>query len=140
MHLNISSLQYHFNEFSELLNDLTIKFKIIGITESRLRPEKSSLTDINLPNYNIKHMPRFELSLCTLQIAMWILVIAIVQFKSYQKCKAVLFRRKIYFIQITFFKIISTFYSSILLIPKTKSQNAKKCFAILKKEHSPARG
>ena len=34
-----------------------IKFKIIGITESRLRPEKSPLTDINLPNYNIEHMP-----------------------------------------------------------------------------------
>ena len=57
MHLNISSLPYHFDELSELLNDLTIKFKIIGITESRLRPEKYPLTDINLPNYNIEHMP-----------------------------------------------------------------------------------
>ena len=34
-----------------------MKFKIIGITESRLRPEKSPLTDINLPNYNIDHVP-----------------------------------------------------------------------------------
>ena len=33
VHLNISSLPYHFNELSELLNDLTIKFKIIGITD-----------------------------------------------------------------------------------------------------------
>ena len=44
MHLNISSLLYHFNELSELLNDLIIKFKIIGITESRLRSEKSPLS------------------------------------------------------------------------------------------------
>ena len=43
MHLNISSLKYHFNEFSELLNDLTIKFETIGITESRLRFEKYPL-------------------------------------------------------------------------------------------------
>ena len=57
MHLNISSLPYHFDELSELLNDLTIKFKIVGITESRLRPEKYPLTDINLPNYNIEHIP-----------------------------------------------------------------------------------
>ena len=56
MHFNISSLPYHFDELSELLNDLTIKFKIISITESRLRPEKYPLTDINLPNHNIEHM------------------------------------------------------------------------------------
>ena len=57
MHLNISSLPYHFDEISELLNDLTIKFKILGITERRLRSEKSLLSDVNLPNYKIEHMP-----------------------------------------------------------------------------------
>ena len=57
MHLNISFLPYHFDELSEFLNDLTIKFKIIGITETRLRSEKSRLTDTNLPNYNIVNMP-----------------------------------------------------------------------------------
>ena len=51
MYLNISSLPYPFDELSELLNDLTIKFKIMGIIESRLRSEKSP------PNYNIEHMP-----------------------------------------------------------------------------------
>ena len=45
MHLNISFLPYHSNELSELLNDLTIKFKIIVITESRLRSEKTLLSD-----------------------------------------------------------------------------------------------
>ena len=57
MHLNISSLPYYFDELSELLNDLTIKLKIKSITESRLRSEKSPLSDINLPNYEIEHMP-----------------------------------------------------------------------------------
>ena len=57
MHLNISSQPYHFDEFSRLLNDLMIKFKIIGITESRLRSEKVPITDISLPNYEIVHMP-----------------------------------------------------------------------------------
>ena len=57
MHLNISSLPYHFHEISELLNDLTIKFKILGITERRLRSGKSLLSDINLPNYKIEHIP-----------------------------------------------------------------------------------
>ena len=51
MQLNISSLLYYFDELSDLLNDLTINFNIIGITESRLRSEKSPLSDINLPNY-----------------------------------------------------------------------------------------
>ena len=31
------------------------KFKLIGITESRLRSEKSPLRDANLANYDIKH-------------------------------------------------------------------------------------
>ena len=53
MQLNISSLLYCFDELSDLLNDLTINFNIIGITESRLRSEKSPLSDINLPNYEI---------------------------------------------------------------------------------------
>ena len=55
MHLNISSLPYHLSELSELLNDLTTKLKILGIREGR--SEKSPITDINLLNYDIKHMP-----------------------------------------------------------------------------------
>ena len=57
MHLSISSLPYHFDKLSQLLNDLTINVKIIGVRERRLRYEKSSLTYINLPNYEIEHMP-----------------------------------------------------------------------------------
>ena len=34
-----------------------MKFKIIVITESRLRSEKTLLSDINLPNFETEHMP-----------------------------------------------------------------------------------
>ena len=57
MHLNISSPPFHSGGLSELINDLTIKFKIIDITESRLRSNKSALSNINLPNFEIAHIP-----------------------------------------------------------------------------------
>ena len=53
LHWNISSLLYHIDEFTELLSDCEINFKIIGITESRLTTKK----DINILGYNIEHMP-----------------------------------------------------------------------------------
>ena len=65
MHLNISSLLYHFNELSELLNDLIIKFKIIGITESRLRSEKSPLSYINFTNFLDEDVACGNLTCCT---------------------------------------------------------------------------
>ena len=58
MHLNISSLLYHIDKLTELLkHDLTIIFKIICVTENRLRPNKTLLNSTDLPNYNILHMP-----------------------------------------------------------------------------------
>ena len=33
MHLNISSIQYHIDELSDLLDKSNIKFSIIGISE-----------------------------------------------------------------------------------------------------------
>lgn len=40
---------------TELLNhNLNINFKIIGVTESRLRQNKALLNSIDLPNYNIE--------------------------------------------------------------------------------------
>ena len=57
LHLNISSLPYHTDEFTELLSDLEINFKIIGITESRLTTKKDPMNDINIPGYNIERMP-----------------------------------------------------------------------------------
>ena len=40
LHLNISSLPYHIDEFRNLLNELNSNFKIIGITETRLTTKK----------------------------------------------------------------------------------------------------
>ena len=57
LHLNISSLPYHIDEFTELLSDLKINFKIIGITESRLTAKKDPINNINIPGYNIEHTP-----------------------------------------------------------------------------------
>ena len=52
LHLNISSLPYHFEEFDEFLNSLHIKFNVIGITESWLKLNVQPLVNINLKNYN----------------------------------------------------------------------------------------
>ena len=57
MHLNISSLQYHLDELSDLIDKSAAKFSIIGITESRLNKDIAPLNNINLHNYNIRHTP-----------------------------------------------------------------------------------
>ena len=54
-HLNISSLPYHIDEFTELLSHLEINFEIIGITESRLTTKRDPMNDINIPCYSIEH-------------------------------------------------------------------------------------
>ena len=56
-HLNISSLPYHFPELHPLLATSEIEPDITRITESRLKSNKSHLTNITLPNYNIEHCP-----------------------------------------------------------------------------------
>ena len=55
LHLNMSSLPYHIDEFTELLSDLEINFKIIGITESRLTTKKDPMNNINISGYSIEH-------------------------------------------------------------------------------------
>ena len=57
MHLNISSLQYHFEEPDDLLNTSKTKFHAVGITESCLKKGISPQSNINLQNYKIKHTP-----------------------------------------------------------------------------------
>ena len=37
MHLNISSLQYHFDELHDLLNKSNFMFSVIGMSESRIK-------------------------------------------------------------------------------------------------------
>ena len=55
MHLNISSLSYHHLELYNLIADMKIKPKIIGISESRLQKSKQHITNIFLSNYVYEH-------------------------------------------------------------------------------------
>ena len=57
LNLNISSSPYYIDEFTELLSDLEINFKIIGITESRLTTKRDPMNDINISGYSIEHTP-----------------------------------------------------------------------------------
>ena len=60
MHLNISSLSYHHLELYNLIADMKIKPKIIGISESRLQKSKQYITKISLPNYVYEHTPMLQ--------------------------------------------------------------------------------
>ena len=55
-HLNINSLQYHFDELQTFLSNCPIDFQILGISESRLTTDISTTTNIQLPGFNIEHM------------------------------------------------------------------------------------
>ena len=57
IHLNTPSLPYHIDEFTELLSDLEINFKIVGITESRLTTKRDPMNDISIPGYSNEHTP-----------------------------------------------------------------------------------
>ena len=57
LHLNISSLPFHIDEFTNLLSELNSNCKIIGITETRLTTKKHPVNSIEIPNYSIEHTP-----------------------------------------------------------------------------------
>ena len=59
MHLNISSLSFHFDKLCDFLRKAKklVDFKIIGITESRLKANCPPTINIDIPNYNIEHQP-----------------------------------------------------------------------------------
>ena len=57
LHLNISSLPYHIDEFTGLLSDLKINFRSIGIMKSRVPTKKDPMNNINIPGYNTEHTP-----------------------------------------------------------------------------------
>ena len=57
MHLHISSLSYHHLELYNLIADMKIKPKIIGISESRLQKSKQHIANISLPNFVYEHTP-----------------------------------------------------------------------------------
>lgn len=53
-HLNISSLSFHLDELSTLLNH---KIDIIGISESKIKSNCATLANITLDGYNIAQSP-----------------------------------------------------------------------------------
>ena len=57
LHLNISPLSFHIDEFKNLLSELNSSFKIIGITETGLTTKKDPINNIDIPNNNIEHTP-----------------------------------------------------------------------------------
>ena len=55
--LNISSLHYYIDNFTNLLDDIDFKFKVTAITESRLNTKKTPKNPIEIPDYCIEHTP-----------------------------------------------------------------------------------
>lgn len=56
-HLNIASLQYHFEDLKILLSSLEHDFDIISISETKLKQNSPPVIDINIPNYQFEHTP-----------------------------------------------------------------------------------
>ena len=52
MHLNISSLAKHFESLNILLNNLQTKFKIVALTETRIKHGSLCSLNFNLPGYS----------------------------------------------------------------------------------------
>ena len=59
LHMNISSLSYHFDDVRYLVENCQNKpkAKVIGITEFRLRTNRTVLSSINLQDYTNKRPP-----------------------------------------------------------------------------------
>ena len=51
LHMNISSLPYHFDDLKYLLENCQSKPKAIGISECRLRANRTVLSNIDLKDY-----------------------------------------------------------------------------------------
>ena len=57
LHLNIASLQFHFEELKILLKMLDYEFDCITITETKLIKNVNPSIDIDIPNYHYFHTP-----------------------------------------------------------------------------------
>ena len=56
-HLNISSVTFHFEEFSPLFYENMLSFDFVGIRESHLKPSKNPINSIQLSGYNTEFKP-----------------------------------------------------------------------------------
>ena len=55
--MNISSLPYHFNDLKYLVENCQNKPKVTGITECRLRANRTALSNIDLQDYTYEWAP-----------------------------------------------------------------------------------
>ena len=46
--MNISSISYHIDDLTALINNYQIRLKVIGLSETRVRKNRPSLSNINL--------------------------------------------------------------------------------------------
>ena len=56
-HLNIASLQFHFEELKIILNMLDFEFDCIMITETKIQKNMNPKISIDIPNYHLFHTP-----------------------------------------------------------------------------------
>ena len=56
-HVNVFSLTKNFDDFNILSSDLNVSFYILGITETRIKKDSSSPTNLQLNNYSTEHTP-----------------------------------------------------------------------------------
>ena len=56
-HMNVWSLTKNFDDFTILLSDLNVSFDILAITETRIKKDSSSPTNLESNNYSIEHTP-----------------------------------------------------------------------------------
>ena len=57
LHLNISSLDKHFNELHTMLAESKHQFQVIGVTETRLSDSIKTSRKYSIPNYKIEDTP-----------------------------------------------------------------------------------
>ena len=61
LHMNISSLPYHFNDLKYLVENCQNKPKVIGITKCTLRANRTVLPSTDLQNYTYEWTPTLAL-------------------------------------------------------------------------------
>ena len=64
--MNISCLPHHFKEFSTILSNNKLKFDFLGISEPRIKLNRTPIISIQLPRYNLEYTPTESINRGTL--------------------------------------------------------------------------
>ena len=56
-HINISSLTYNFDQLHTLISEININFDLIGVTEGRLKKDRTRTPNIDIKGYTFEHTP-----------------------------------------------------------------------------------